>query len=440
MLFSVRDRRRDVHQRYKHVITHATISHPVSTSNIADRPNTVMSRSPVYADDEAIEMSRLRRIKRKITKPRHNYVQIGTDVVSLRDIRKWTRKKARTDGLEFVILKRDTTATEIPLESLVLAPWGIVETRLVASSEHPHGGSIPLLPTPQYHDLPPTPEAATPVGIRSPGYNGNVSSVEVRVLAAWTWCSAIQINKGVSFPVEVDDNAAVVVYAGDVATPPRPRTCVTLTQDTQHLLLRWNNLKKGHTPFYTDGDMETVVSDHWSGMKSLVRCCLSGGGSPIGGRPESRVSSSASKSTRRRKYAVLRYSDRGYTCLRCGDVFRTMNEWKSHYPSSIGDRIPTQIPWSKFGYDEGEFVSRKQKVMVDNPVPMRPPNAFEERRALDQYKADSLEEMRFNERFKSRLAGALYSGAAPKILLFPAPLAQVDPDASTHHSASYTSQ
>lgn len=325
-----------------------------------------MSRSYVGLLEAASAGVELFKIQREqIKKPVNRYVFVKGKPVALGHLKTHAHDLCSALGCQLVLLKQpltEGTLVETTQSALVLAPWGIlrIEPDVSEAAAAAAAAEADAAPTPTVPGLA-TPDTSDAGGAAlSPPHvvDADRNVVRISVYESWTRLSVIQLQVLDKSDVERDETISdqTLLYAGSEARfhkRPDSTTLSTIRGENRHVMIRWNNLKKAHTPFFTDAEMHEVVSKHWAGLSSLVRCCVN---------PES---------TDKRKYAVLLYDSKGYQCIRCHKSFATRRGWKQHYKSHDVADLPLSVEWRKMGYENGSFYTRHTDCLVDNPPPPR---------------------------------------------------------------------
>lgn len=311
-----------------------------------------MSRSPVFAAEVVDAGTKLDALKAAIKRPLSKSVFVNNEEVTLANLKSHVGKLAELSGCAFALMGRpSSTPTHVALDknTLVLGPQGILRIE-VGSNSNPSS-------TPAAAAAPITYEVTTPVGsdagrMATPTADPERTTVKITVVDAWSLLSVLRIKLSDG---TTDDPSATTLYTGSEARfnkRPTTTTIATLPASQTYVSLQWHNLHKSHSPFFTEHEMESVVTKYWSFGSTIARCCLN---PTIRNEP--------------RKYAVLRYNDKGFTCVRCSKCFNTKSAWKNHFAQHVADKIPTSVEWREIMVTDRVLNDRAIRALVDNPEP-----------------------------------------------------------------------
>jgi hypothetical protein len=140
--------------------------------------------------------------------------------------------------------------------------------------------------------------------------------------------SVLKLNSRIFYPVE--NTISMFKFNPDSTSP---------------IHTSWIALKHAHTPYYKKSELNDIICDHFTAFTDIC-------------------TSIKNKTT----IIALRYSYHGYTCLRCGETFDTIEKWAHHYPVLV----PYTLGWAKVKYCEDSKTLKTIPVSI-TLKPEQPP-------------------------------------------------------------------
>lgn len=138
-------------------------------------------------------------------------------------------------------------------------------------------------------------------------------------------------------------------------------------------MVRWQRLEEAHTPFYNLCDITTwVVVEHWTARSIMCGVRLPN-----------------------RRFCVMKVSEDGYGCLRCGACFPSTREWVDHYGPSV--KIPHQLVWSSIRFSD----TKKGQLDLQTLRRLPTPSSFMFKQ-LPEHTKKTLESPTFNRAVMAR--------------------------------------